>query len=55
MSKRKKKIGSITIDPMTIWNMQKPQYNGYICGYGIHGKTKYSRKQKHKIDWKNCD
>jgi len=54
MSKRKHH-GSITIDPKIIWNARKPHYNGWMCGYGAHGKNKYSRKQKHKTDWKNYD
>ena len=55
MSKKKNLVKPITIDPMTIWHIQKPQYNGYICGYGAHGKNKYSRKQKHKVDWRDYD
>ena len=54
MSKRRKKVpksGPIVIDAMTIWQAQKPHYNAYLCGHGIHGDTKYNRKQKHKKDW----
>lgn len=47
-----KKIKPIQIDAMTVWQSQKPRYNGYACGYGAHGKNKYSRKQKHKIDFR---
>ena len=54
MSKRKHH-GSITIDPKIVWNAQKPHYNGWICGHGAHGKNKYSRKQKHKTNWRNYD
>lgn len=30
---------------------QKPHYNAYICGNGIHGDTKYNRT-KQKRSWK---
>ena len=58
MSKRKNKIPKssvIVIDSMTIWNMQKPKHDGWVCDYGAHGKNKYSRKEKHKTDWRNYD
>lgn len=58
MSKRKNKIpksSAMVIDSMTIWNMQKPKHDGWVCGHGIHGKNKYSRKEKHKTDWRNYD
>ena len=50
-----KKIKPITIDAITIWHAKKERYNAYQGGYGAHGKTKYSRKQKHKIDWRNYE
>lgn len=50
MKTKKKKI--LIIDSMTIWDMQKPHYNGYACGYGPHGKKKYDRnKEKRKPLW----
>ncbi len=30
---------------------QKPHYNAYVCGNGIHGDTKYNRT-KQKRSWK---
>ena len=30
---------------------QKPHYNAYVCGSGIHGDTKYNRT-KQKRSWK---
>ena len=50
MSKKKKNHRPQVIDAMTIWNIQKPKYDGFIGGYGAHGKNKYFRKQKHKVD-----
>lgn len=41
-----KKIKPMVIDSMTIWAMRKPKYNGYICGHGTHGQTKYRRQSK---------
>lgn len=38
----------ITIEPKDFFNLEKPRYNGWQGGYGLHGKTKYSRKVKHK-------
>jgi hypothetical protein len=49
---KKEKIKPILIDSMTIWNMKKPRYNAWSCGHGAHGKNKYTRKQKHKVDWR---
>ena len=51
MSKKKNNRPQV-IDAMTIWNIRKPKYNGFAGGYGAHGKTKYSRKQKYKTDWR---
>lgn len=48
-----KKLKPIQIDAMTVWQSQKPRYNGYVGGYGVHGKTKYSRKEKYKTNWKD--
>ena len=45
----------IVIDAMTIWRSQKPRYNAYQSGYGAHGKRKYTRKEKHKTDWRSHD
>lgn len=57
MSKKNKvlKHGPIIIDAAILWNAQKPQYNAWNYGHGAHGKTKYSRKEKYKTDWKNYD
>lgn len=43
MSRKKKtqKIGVIT--SVQIFDAQKPQFNGYSCGYGAHGSKGYSR------------
>lgn len=54
MSKRRKKKYVITKEQ--IFDAQKPQYNGFIVGYGVHGKTKYNRmksKQEFKRDIEN--
>jgi len=48
-----KKIKPIIIDAGMLWRAQKPKYNAYQGGYGAHGKNKYSRKEKHKIDWRD--
>ena len=42
-----------------VWHMSSeqatlakmPKYNGYVCGYGAHGNTKYHRA-KSKRAWK---
>lgn len=51
MKTKRKKI--IVIDSMTIWEFQKPKYNGFACGYGIHGKRKYDRNaiKRKPLDW----
>lgn len=46
MSKRKNRVpksGPIVIDKMTVWQAQKPRYNGFACGHGFHGKRGYNR------------
>ena len=50
-----KKVKPIVIDAMSIWHMNKPKYNPYQTGHGVHGKNKYSRKEKYKADWRNYD
>lgn len=44
MSKKKKaqKIGVIT--SQQIFDMQKPQFNGWACGHGAHGHKGYNRR-----------
>lgn len=42
-SRKKRNANQMTIDAMTIWNIQKPRYNGFSCGYGVHGKRGYDR------------
>lgn len=35
----------LTISAMEIWEMRKPKYNAYTCGYGAHGSKKYNRNK----------
>lgn len=55
MAKKNKapKGNVIIIDAVTVWESQKPRYNGFACGHGAHGKRKYDRnKEKRKgFDW----
>lgn len=51
MSKSKKYV----ITSEQIFDFRKPKWNGFACGYGIHGKTKYSRKSKYKKGWKEVE
>lgn len=44
MSKKKTKVCVIT--PEMIFDAQKTKYNGFKCGYGVHGKTKYDRNKE---------
>ena len=51
-SKRPSKSGAIwrmTAEEATL--AKKPRYNGYACGHGVHGDTKYNRA-KTKRAWK---
>ena len=51
MAKKKKSIHCGTITSMQIFNAQKTQYNGYVCGHGPHKSKKvYNRKEK---SWRN--
>lgn len=47
------KTNLLVIDAVTVWESQKPRYNGFACGYGAHGKCGYNRnKEKRKgFDW----
>jgi hypothetical protein len=51
LDKEEKMSKKYTITSEQLFDMKKPRYNGWGCGYGVHGKTKYSRKQKHKKDY----
>ena len=43
----KKKHKKYTITSAQIFDATKPQFNGFSCGYGAHGKRGYDRnKQK---------
>lgn len=54
MTKHKKRIGKHD----SVWHQsaeeatlaQKPYYNGFACGHGVHGDTKYNRS-KQKRAW----
>lgn len=54
MTKHKKRIGKHG----SVWHQsaeeatlaQKPYYNGFACGHGVHGDTKYNRS-KQKRTW----
>lgn len=60
MSKKTKRSNCV---PKTgaVWHLtaeeaalaKKPHYNGYACGHGVHGDTKYNRA-KQKRAWKNA-
>ena len=45
MSKKMKpiKVGYISAEQNTLNKM--PQYNGFKCGHGPHGDTKYNRRK----------
>ena len=54
MSKKRKVAKSGAVWKMTSEEAalaQKPLFNGYACGYGIHGDTKFNRA-KAKRDFK---
>lgn len=49
MSKRKKKTQKVgVITSQQLFDMQKPQFNGFACGHGAHGSKKYNRKAEKK-------
>lgn len=50
---RTPKTNILVIDAVTVWESQKPRYNGFACGHGAHGKRKYDRNaEKRKgYDW----
>ena len=39
---------TIKISKEQVWNINKPKYNAYQFGYGIHGDTKYNRRKSKK-------
>lgn len=45
MNKKKKTIHVATITSVEIFDMHKPQFNGYACGHGAHGDKKYNRRK----------
>lgn len=52
MSKKRTKgkaVWRLSADEATL--AQNPRYNGFACGHGIHGDTKYNRA-KEKRAWK---
>lgn len=44
---------NMVIDSMTVWNAQKPRFNGFACGHGAHGKRGYNRnaEKRKPLDW----
>lgn len=45
MSKKKKtqKVGVITSEQL--FDMQKPKFNAFVCGHGVHGSKGYDRRK----------
>lgn len=45
----KKNKNNYVITSRQRFDAEKPQYNGFACGYGAHGDKKYNRgKEKRK-------
>ena len=42
---KKKNIHIATISTIEIFEMRKPQYNGFACGHGAHGNKGYNRRK----------
>lgn len=41
---KRQKNKKIVVDATIVWKALKPQqYNGFMCGYGYHGKKGYNR------------
>ena len=40
---KRQKNKKVIVDATVVWKALKPQYNGFICGYGYHGKRGYNR------------
>lgn len=56
MVKKKKTIGKIVIPKELVMEAQKPRYNAYQGGIGVHKTIKtYNRKEKHKKDYRYED
>ena len=47
--KKNKKIVCGAISATDIQNIQKPRFNAFAGGYGIHGDTKYNRNKAKKV------
>lgn len=48
--RKKRKMKALKITSEQIFNAEKPRWNGYGCGHGVHGDTKYNRrKEKQKF------
>lgn len=45
MSKKNKVQKVAIISAIEIFEMRKPQYNGFTCGYGAHGNKGYNRRK----------
>lgn len=48
MAKKKKTQKVMVISAMEIWEMRKPKYDAYTCGYGAHSSKKYNRRKENK-------
>ena len=46
MGKKKKKTHCGVITSQQIFDFQKPQYNSYACGHGVHGDKAYNRRKQ---------
>lgn len=45
MSKKNKVQKVAIISAIEIFEMRKPQYNGFACGHGAHGNKGYNRRK----------
>ena len=61
MSKKSKKknlgapkTGAVyVLSSLEATRLQKPRFNGFACGHGIHGDTKYNRAKENR-SWQGC-
>ena len=55
----RKKLQRLTMEPIRVASsveatlQAKPRFNGFVCGYGAHGCTKYNRARENR-KWKQA-
>lgn len=45
MGRKRNQPKRMVITSQQLFDMQKPKHDGFLCGHGVHGASKYDRNK----------